>query len=87
MRVLLVEDEPLARQRAAGLLARLGHEVVPAEDGLQGWDLWQQSGYDVVLTHWPLPGMDRPQPCRPIRAARPPLPSAWRISRPASDRC
>jgi len=72
MRVLLVEDEPLARQRAEGLLARLGHEVVAAEDGLAAWETWQRSGFDVVLTDWSLPGLDGLELCRRIRAARRP---------------
>lgn len=72
MRVLLVEDEPLARQRAAGLLARLGHEVVPVEDGLGAWETWRKNHFDVVLTDWSLPGMDGLELCRRIRAERRP---------------
>lgn len=70
MRVLLVEDEPLARQRATGLLARLGHEVAAAEDGLEAWASWQKGAFDVVLTDWSLPGLDGLELCRRIRAER-----------------
>lgn len=72
MRVLLVEDEPLARQRATGLLARLGHEVAAAEDGLEAWATWLEGAFDVVLTDWSLPGLDGLDLCRRIRAERRP---------------
>lgn len=72
MRVLLVEDEPLARQRAGGLLARLGHEVRAVEDGLEAWEAWRQGPFDVVLTDWSLPGLDGLELCRRIRAERRP---------------
>lgn len=72
MRVLLVEDEPLARRRAEGLLARLGHEVVLADDGLAAWAIWQQDAFDLVLTDWSLPGMDGLELCRRIRTDRRP---------------
>jgi DNA-binding response OmpR family regulator len=72
MRILLVEDEPLARQRAIRLLARLDHEVVSAADGLEAWGLWMGSEFDVVLTDWVLPGLDGLELCRRIRAERRP---------------
>lgn len=72
MRVLLVEDEPLARQRAAGLLTRLGHEVAVAGDGLEAWEAWRTGDFAVVLTDWGLPGMDGLALCRRIRAERRP---------------
>lgn len=72
MRVLLVEDEPIARQRAQGLLSRLGHEVALAEDGLEGWRAWSAGRHDVVLTDWALPGIDGLELCRRIRAERRP---------------
>ncbi len=72
MRVLLVEDEPMARQRAASLLARQGHEAVVAGDGLEAWDLWRGGRYDAVLTDWVMPGLDGLELCRRIRAERRP---------------
>lgn len=72
MRVLLVEDEPLARQRAAGMLGRLGHEVVPTGDGWEAWDAWWKSSFDAVLTDWVMPHMDGLELCRRIRAEQRP---------------
>lgn len=72
MRVLLVEDEPLARQRAAGMLGRLGHEVTVAGDGWEAWDAWWKSSFDVVLTDWVMPHLDGLELCRRIRGERRP---------------
>ncbi|MBI4911307.1 MAG: response regulator [Acidobacteria bacterium] len=72
MRVLLVEDEALARQRAGRLLERLGHEVSTCEDGASAFRAWEAGGFAVVLTDWQLPGMDGLQLCRSIRAERRP---------------
>lgn len=60
MRILVVDDEPLARQRLVRLLEGLeGCEVVAeAGHGQQAIDLWQQHQTELVLMDIRMPGMD-----------------------------
>jgi two-component system response regulator AlgR len=60
MKLLLVDDEPLARQRLAGLLRDLGgHEIVgEAGNGREAVELAAQCGADVVLLDVAMPVMD-----------------------------
>jgi two-component system response regulator AlgR len=60
MRVLIVDDEPLARQRLARLLDQIGeHEVVAeAAHGEQAIDLWRQHQPPLVLMDIRMPGVD-----------------------------
>ena len=60
MKVLIVDDEPLARERLIRLVTELEDNVVPAEAG-NGPDALkkvQDDGIDVVLLDIRMPGMD-----------------------------
>lgn len=66
LRVVLVDDEPLARLRLRGLLAQCAHanvvsgefgEPVTALDALRGHDLAREAA-DVVLLDIQMPGLD-----------------------------
>ena len=60
MKLLLVDDEPLARQRLAGLLRDLGgHEIVgEAGNGREAVERAAELGADVVLLDVAMPVMD-----------------------------
>lgn len=60
MKLLLVDDEPLARQRLAGLLQELGgHEIVgEAGNGREAVERAAELGVDVVLLDVAMPVMD-----------------------------
>jgi len=60
MRILVVDDEPLARQRLIRLLDGLeGCEVVAeADNGQQAVQQWQQHQTELVLMDIRMPGMD-----------------------------
>jgi diguanylate cyclase (GGDEF)-like protein len=68
MRVLIVDDSPTPRVLLKRELTALGHECLVAEDGDEGWELFQGSGVDVVISDWMMPGMDGDEFCRHIRA-------------------
>ena len=59
MRILLVEDDPVARRQMQAGLERAGHEVVTANDGEHAWEMLQapETPHLVVLD-WDLPGLD-----------------------------
>jgi signal transduction histidine kinase/HPt (histidine-containing phosphotransfer) domain-containing protein len=67
-RVLLVDDNEVNREVAAGLLARRGHQVVCACDGREGVEAAARGGFDLVLLDMRMPGMDGIETARAIRA-------------------
>ncbi|THI91967.1 MAG: response regulator [Nitrospira sp. CG24A] len=56
--VLLVEDNPVNREVAVGLLELLGYHVDSAEQGRQACDLSATSAYDLILMDCQMPLMD-----------------------------
>jgi two-component system, sensor histidine kinase and response regulator len=56
--VLLVEDNPVNREVATGLLELLGYHVDSAEQGRQACDLSATSAYDLILMDCQMPLMD-----------------------------
>ncbi|MCX7544929.1 LytR/AlgR family response regulator transcription factor [Marinicella gelatinilytica] len=59
MNILIVDDEPLARRRLAGLLAHLGsHEIITANNGEQALSLVAEQHPDVVFLDIEMPVMD-----------------------------
>ena len=68
MRVLIVDDSPTPRVLLERELTALGHECLVAEDGEQGWEMFQGSRVDVVISDWMMPGMDGDEFCRRVRA-------------------
>jgi len=59
MRILLAEDGVTNQKVACGLLARLGHTVVVASNGLEAVNMFQyDSAYDLILMDIQMPEMD-----------------------------
>jgi len=60
MKVLVVDDEPLARQRLEQILSPMEQisEVLSASNGLQAIEICQQDKPDVVLLDIRMPGID-----------------------------
>src|SRR5581483_9821281 len=65
--VLLVEDDPAARQGLELALRRLGYQVRPAETGEAALDGIGQAEADVVVLDVMLPGLDGFEVCRRLR--------------------
>src|SRR5580704_10015251 len=65
--VLLVEDDPAARQGLELALRRLGYEVRLAETGEAALDGICEAAVDVVVLDVMLPGLDGFEVCRRLR--------------------
>ncbi len=65
--VLLVEDDPAARQGLELALRRLGYQVHPAETGEAALDGVGPDAADVVVLDVMLPGLDGFEVCRRLR--------------------
>lgn len=70
MKVLVVEDEPIARAVAETVLRSLGHDVVSASDGEAAWTALEDRSIRVVLSDWQLPKLDGLALCRRVREQR-----------------
>jgi sigma-B regulation protein RsbU (phosphoserine phosphatase) len=68
LKILVVEDDILARKIICRSLTRLSHEVVEAADGEEAWTLLQASDVRVVVSDWLMPRLDGLELCRRVRA-------------------
>jgi diguanylate cyclase (GGDEF)-like protein len=68
VRILLVDDEPLARLALQAAVERLGHQWTAAEDGEAGWRRFLEDQPDVVITDLLMPRLDGLELCRRVRA-------------------
>ena len=67
MKILAVEDDPVARAVLRQALRRLGHETVEAADGEAAWAVLQNESFRVVVSDWMMPRSDGLELCRRVR--------------------
>ena len=58
LRVLLVDDSPIARATEGALVKALGHTVEEAQDGEEAYAKVQNNTYDLILTDVQMPKLD-----------------------------
>ncbi|WP_375759171.1 hybrid sensor histidine kinase/response regulator [Corallococcus exercitus] len=58
LRVLLVDDSPIARATEGALVKALGHSVEEAQDGEEAYVKVQTNTYDLILTDVQMPKLD-----------------------------
>ncbi|QSQ25626.1 response regulator [Pyxidicoccus parkwayensis] len=58
LRVLLVDDSPIARATEGALVKALGHSLEEAQDGEEAYAKVQNNQYDLILTDVQMPKMD-----------------------------
>ncbi|MGB3517761.1 MAG: two-component system response regulator RppA [Elainellaceae cyanobacterium] len=68
MRILLVDDEPALTGPLSRVLTREGYQVDITHDGLEGSQLAQSGGYDVLILDWMLPALSGLELCQQLRA-------------------
>jgi PAS domain S-box-containing protein len=67
LRILVVEDNPVNRKVAVGLLRKRGHQIDTAENGLEALRALETGTFDVVLMDIQMPEMDGLQATTAIR--------------------
>jgi DNA-binding response OmpR family regulator len=68
LRILVAEDEPVARLVIEAAVRKLGHECLGAGDGLEAWELFQSRDIDVVISDWRMPRVDGKELCQRVRS-------------------
>jgi CheY-like chemotaxis protein len=66
-KILVAEDDEVARQLMCMTLERQGFEVLTAEDGLQAYELAQSLRPDLIITDVNMPGADGAHFVRRVR--------------------
>jgi sigma-B regulation protein RsbU (phosphoserine phosphatase) len=67
MKIIAIEDQPVASMLLMSTLRMLGHEAELVNDGGTAWDRIVQGGYRVVVSDWRMPGVDGLDLCRMVR--------------------
>lgn len=67
-RILLAEDDPVARMLLTRQLKMAGYEVESVTDGAAALQKFNQRIYPLLVTDWEMPGLDGVSLCREIRA-------------------
>lgn len=57
-RILLVDDNEIVRCVVAKMISRLGYDVLSADNGEKGLNLFLKNQFDLVITDLDMPGMD-----------------------------
>ena len=73
-RILVIEDDPYAREALALLLDYYGYDVTAASNGADGLALVTESGPDLVVTDWRMPGLSGLALCIALRERRDTMP-------------
>ncbi len=71
MRVLVIDDSPVARVALRGMLEVAGFAVLEAGDGREGLSSYRRKGADVVLCDLFMPDLDGMQVIRQLREESP----------------
>jgi type IV pilus assembly protein PilB len=72
VKVLIAENDARSRRIFKKTVKELGHECLLAKDGLEAWELYQNTPeVDVVISDRTLPGIDGPELYRRIRRVNP----------------
>jgi len=67
--VLVVDDEPSLRMVMVAALKKFGHDVIEAESGARGVELFRSEKPDIVLLDVMMPDMDGFEACEMIRSS------------------
>jgi DNA-binding NtrC family response regulator len=73
-KVLVIDDEPGIRDLLDTLLRRKGYDVVLAENGWKGLEVFRRERPDVLVLDLKMPGMDGIMVLKQIRSVDPKLP-------------
>jgi len=67
MKILIVEDDPIARMVLESILRRQGYDPSSVDGGEAAWTAIQVGRPDVVLSDWFMPAVDGLELCRRVR--------------------
>ncbi len=76
MKVLIAEDDAVARRALEASLSLWGYDAVVVENGTEAWEILEnQDAPRLAILDWVMPGMDGLEVCRRVRIKRRTLPT------------
>ena len=69
MRILIVDDDPIALEMLRHALTRAGHQVDSASNGVEALEVLREGACRLVISDWTMPEMDGVELCRRIRSS------------------
>ncbi|QXP87862.1 PP2C family protein-serine/threonine phosphatase [Methylococcus capsulatus] len=70
MRILLVDDDPIAVLAVAVYLRKLGYEVTSARDGREALERFRSQRFEFVISDWNMPHLNGEELCRQVRSLK-----------------
>jgi DNA-binding response OmpR family regulator len=70
MKIIIADDEPVARAILQHALENLGHEIIPACHGLEAWERFDRDPVRLIVSDWKMPGLDGLGLCEKVRARK-----------------
>ncbi|MEQ8762645.1 MAG: response regulator [Planctomycetota bacterium] len=67
MRILLADDDPLARKLVNETLSRAGYTVEQVENGAMAWEKLSKASHSIAILDWNMPGMDGLEICQRLQ--------------------
>ncbi len=67
MKILAIEDQPVAAMQLMAVVKSLGHEGELATNATDAWKRLMHGGFRVVVSDWRMPSMDGLDLCRMVR--------------------
>lgn len=70
MKILVVEDDPLAQRILTHLLEMMVHTVTTCNNGQEALEVFQQdpAGYSVIISDWLMPELNGLELCQKVRS-------------------
>ncbi len=69
MRILIVDDNPIALDLLEHTLKRSGYEVITADNGSDALAILHEGNCQMLISDWEMPGMTGIELCRNVRAS------------------
>jgi sigma-B regulation protein RsbU (phosphoserine phosphatase) len=66
-KILLADDDPVARAMPATFLRKWGYEVIEVPDGQQALEVWSREPIGLLISDWVMPKLSGVELCRTIR--------------------
>ena len=70
MKMIIVDDEPVARAILQHALETLGHEIIATGNGLEAWEVFDRDPVRLIVSDWKMPGLDGLGLCEKVRARK-----------------
>lgn len=67
MKILIVEDEPVAAKILRNALESFGHEVISTSNGVEAWEAFDRAPVRVIVSDWLMPNLDGLGLCQKVR--------------------